>query len=151
MEDYVKADLVNLIKDLTGETKLSPMIQGQIQRYVLELGMSFKEIARCLVYWVEVKGQSLSPAYGIGIVPSIRKPAADYFKQLELEREEQVKQAKKAIEYEENIYDHGGTDAGCIVPLRSTRGCAEISQERFYSYHLQQGWKHHFIYAGCIY
>ena len=94
MEDYVKADLVNLIKDLTGETKLSPMIQGQIQRYVLELGMSFKEIARCLVYWVEVKGQSLSPAYGIGIVPSIRKPAADYFKQLELEREEQVKQAK---------------------------------------------------------
>lgn len=102
MEDYVKADLVNLIKDLTGEDKLSPMIQGQIQRYVLELGMSFKEIARCLVYWVEVKGQSLSPAYGIGIVPTIRKPAADYFKQLELEREEQVKQAKKAIEYEEN-------------------------------------------------
>ena len=55
------------------------------------------------------------------------------------------------LKYEENIYDYVGTDAGSIVPLRSTGSCAEISQERIYSHHLQQGWKHHFIHAGCIY
>lgn len=102
MSNYVKADLYGLIKDLFNVTAVPPMIQKQVNNYILDYNMSFKEIARCLVYWVEVRHEKLDLKYGIGIVPNIREDAAKYFKNLEVQKEQQQKEAEKAVELENN-------------------------------------------------
>lgn len=102
MNNYTKAELYELIKDLFGVTTVPPMIQKQINNYILDYNMNFKEIARCLVYWVEVQHQKLDIKYGIGIVPNIRENAAKYFKDLEIQKQQQQKEAEKAVELENN-------------------------------------------------
>lgn len=102
MNNYTKAELYELIKDLFGVTAVPPMIQKQINNYILDYNMNFKEIARCLVYWVEVQHQKLDIKYGIGIVPNIRENAAKYFKDLEIQKQQQQKEAEKAVELENN-------------------------------------------------
>ena len=64
--------------------------------------MSFKEIARCIVWYVEVFGGTIHPVYGLGIIPNIRETAAAYFKKLELDQQQQAIEAKKIVEYQDN-------------------------------------------------
>ena len=64
--------------------------------------MSFKEIARCLVWYVEVNGGQMKPEYGIGILPNIREQAEKYFKQLELDQQRQAAEANRVAEYQDN-------------------------------------------------
>jgi hypothetical protein len=85
-----------------GIKSITPMISKQINRYILDYDMSFKEIARCVVWYVEVFGGELSPVYGLGIIPNIREKAAAYFKQLELDQQKQAIEAKKIVEYQDN-------------------------------------------------
>lgn len=99
---YTRKDLEELICDVMGIVSITPMISKQINKFVLEYDMSFKEIARCIVWYVEVKGQSLEALYGLGIIPNIREEAEKYFKQLELDQQRQSQEAKKIVEYQDN-------------------------------------------------
>ena len=79
---YTKDDLFALIKDVMGIQSVTPMIQRQVNKFILEYDMTFKEIARCIVYYVEVRGGVLDTMYGLGIIPNIREQAGLHFKQL---------------------------------------------------------------------
>lgn len=100
--EYTKEQLDQLIKELFGITQITPTIQKQIANYVLAYDMSFKEIARCLVYYVEVEHGQLKPQYGIAIVLSVREHADKYFKKLELDQQKQKQESEKIKEYQEN-------------------------------------------------
>lgn len=103
MEDnFTKNDLLEIIKEVMGIETITPMITRQINKFVLQDDMSFKEIARCIVYYVEVKGGVLDTMYGLGMIPNIREQAAKYFKQLELDQQKQLAQAQKIVEYQDN-------------------------------------------------
>lgn len=103
MEDnFTKNDLLEIIREVMGIETITPMITRQINKFVLQDDMSFKEIARCIVYYVEVKGGVLDTMYGLGIIPNIREQAAKYFKQLELDQQKQLAQAQKIVEYQDN-------------------------------------------------
>ena len=99
---FKRADLEQMICEVMGIKSITPMISKQINRYILDYDMSFKEIARCVVWYVEVFGGELSPVYGLGIIPNIREKAAAYFKQLELDQQKQAIEAKKIVEYQDN-------------------------------------------------
>ena len=99
---FKRPDLEKMICEVMGITSITPMISKQINRYILDYDMSFKEIARCVVWYVEVFGGELSPVYGLGILPNIREKAAAYFKQLELDQQKQAIEAKKIVEYQDN-------------------------------------------------
>ena len=99
---YVKQDLYNLIKDLFGVDKVPIQIVKQVNSFIIDDGMNFKEIARCLVYWVEVRKQPLRPECGIAIVRSIKDQAAAYFHNLEKEKEEREKAARRVVEIQNN-------------------------------------------------
>ena len=103
MEDnFTKNDLLEIIRDVMGIETITPMITRQINKFVLQDDMSFKEIARCIVYYVEVRGGVLDTMYGLGMIPNIREQAAKYFKQLELDQQKQLAQAQKIVEYQDN-------------------------------------------------
>lgn len=99
---YSREELENLIKDVMDIKTITPMIKKQIDKMVLEDEMSYKEIARCIVWFVEVAQQTLTPLYGLGIIPNIREQAEKYFKQLELDQQKRELEAQKVIEYQDN-------------------------------------------------
>lgn len=100
--DITKQELEEYICGVMDIKAVTPMITRQINRYVLEFNMTFKEIARCVVWYKEVFGGALNPVYGIGIVPNIREQATAYFKQLELDQKKQATEAQKVVEYQDN-------------------------------------------------
>lgn len=99
---YTKDDLFALIRETMGLKSIPPTISKQINRFILENDMTFKDIARCIVWYVEVHGGSLSPVYGIYFVPSVKESADKYFRQLELDQQKQLAEAQKIVEYQDN-------------------------------------------------
>lgn len=99
---YTKQQLEALICEVMGIKTITPMIARQINKYILDYNMTFKEIARCIVWYTEVAQKTFDPLYGIGMVPNVREPAATYFKQLELDQQRQQAEAKKVVEYQDN-------------------------------------------------
>ena len=99
---FKRADLEQMICEVMGLKSITPMIEKHIRELTLNYDMTFKEIARCLVWYVVVQGKELSPIYGIRILANFKEPAAAYFKQLELDRQQQTIEAKKIVEYQDN-------------------------------------------------
>ena len=99
---FTRADLEQLICEVMGVATVTSTIKNQINRIVLNDNMSFKEIARCIVWYVEVMRKEISPIYGIAFVPNVFPQAAEYFRQLELEQIRKEEEAKKLVEYQEN-------------------------------------------------
>lgn len=101
-DSYKRTDLEKLILEVMGLKTITPMISRQINRFILDYDMSFKEIARCIVWYVEVYGGELTAIYGLGIIPNIREQAASYFQKLELDQRNQAIEAQKIVEYQDN-------------------------------------------------
>ena len=64
-DNFRRTDLEKMICEVMGIKSITPMISKQINRYILEYDMSFKEIARCIVWYVEVFKGDLAPVYGV--------------------------------------------------------------------------------------
>ena len=99
---YSRKELEDLICEVMDIKSITPMIRNQINKYILDYNMSFKEIARCIVWYVEVANGKMKPMYGIGIVPNIREESNAYFKKLELDQQNKTIEAKKIVEYQDN-------------------------------------------------
>lgn len=99
---YTKQDLEKLICEVMGLTSITPTIRKQITNLVLVDGMTWKEIARCIVWYEEVFHGKFEPIYGLSFVPSVKDRAAKYFQQLEREQKIKAEQAKKVAEYQGN-------------------------------------------------
>lgn len=91
------------IKEYAGlplEEPLPRSIERQLNRFILENKMDYKEIMQCLFYYTEVLGKKVDPIYGIFFVPNIRNETKKYFIQLQAELEEKQREAKKFSEEE---------------------------------------------------
>lgn len=94
---YNEESLNQLICEVTGLSTVTPLIKRQIFKYTTELRMTYKEIARCIVWYVEVERKTFDKAYyGIGVVPNIREQANAYFEKLKKDQEEKQRQAEEA-------------------------------------------------------
>lgn len=103
MAEYSRRQLEELICELVGVTQLTPLINKHISELTLIYKMTWKEIARCLTYYVEVARGTLRVEYGIKTpCTSVREKADKYFKQLELDQRKQQGEAAKVVEYQEN-------------------------------------------------
>ena len=100
--NYTKVELDELICEVMGLKSITPTIRKQVNTYVLVDHMTYKEIARCIVYYQEVKKKKLEPLYGIFFVPAIKEEAAKYFIELERQKKVQKEQAQKVAEFKEN-------------------------------------------------
>lgn len=103
MAEYSRQQLEELICDLMGVTKITPLIARHISELCITYHMTWKEIARCLTWYVEVSHGTIKIEYGIKtICTSVREKADKYFKQLELDQQKQKGEAAKIVEYQEN-------------------------------------------------
>ena len=100
--NFNKQELENMICEVMDITSITPTIRKQISNFVLLDNMTYKEIARCIVWYKEVFHGNFEPIYGISFVPSVKDRAAKYFKRLELEQLAKTEEAKKVVEYQEN-------------------------------------------------
>ena len=79
-EENDKAALDKYIITLFKLDYVTPRIQKQIKQYVEEYHYSYSGIHKALVYFYEVKGNSIDKSNnGIGIVPYIYKDAYNYY------------------------------------------------------------------------
>ena len=100
--NYTKAELEQLICEVMDLKSITPTIRKQINNFVLIDHMTYKEIARCIVYYQEVLKMKFEPVYGIAFVPSVKDRAAKYFAELERKQKVQKEQAQRIAEFQEN-------------------------------------------------
>lgn len=97
-ESYGLPELKAFIRE---EFKLNPddpfpqTVDRQIAKYVLNEHFSYKEIGRCIYYYIEVKKGNYNDLYGIWFVGKYRREAARYWAELERRQEERRQDAKK--------------------------------------------------------
>lgn len=89
-------ELKQTICEILNIKKTTRTIEGQINRFVIELGYSYQEIAQALVFFKEVEEGNLDPKYGIGIVPHIIEKSKEYYKKLEKQKQRQIQSVKEA-------------------------------------------------------
>lgn len=99
---FTKQDLEKMILEVMELSSITPTIRRQINNFILVDKMTYKEIARCIVWYQEVFHGTFEPIYGISFVPSVKDRAAKYFRQLELDQQAQASEARKIVEYQEN-------------------------------------------------
>lgn len=97
-----KQALEELICGVMKIKTITPTIRKQINNFVLVDNMTYKEIARCIVWYDEVFHGKFEPIYGISFVPSVRERAAKYFADLAKQVELQKEQATKIVKVQEN-------------------------------------------------
>lgn len=91
-----KSELREVICDVLKIPKLNGMLEAQINRFVIELGLNYKEIAQALVFYIEVEGNTYDPKYGIGIVPHVKDRANAYFAKKRKEKQQQIQSVTEA-------------------------------------------------------
>ena len=79
-EDKEKAELEQYIMKLLGENYINPRVRKQLNQYVEEYNYTYSGMLKALIYFYEVKGNSVEKANGgIGIIPWIYKDAYNYY------------------------------------------------------------------------
>ena len=95
-------ELLNMIREELGRPDIPPSISKQISNYCLLDDMTYKEIAQCIVYYVEVRGLKIDPIYGLSFISKIRPDAAKYFEKLRQEKIRQEREAEKVVQNQEH-------------------------------------------------
>lgn len=87
-ETQEKKDLEELekyIKKLFNEPYINARIRKQLRDYRKEYNYTYSGILKTLVYWYEIKGNTIENVnYGISIVPYVYQQACDYYYSLYL-------------------------------------------------------------------
>ena len=91
-----KQELRKMLCDTLGIPKTTALIENQIFEYVSDLKLTYKEIARGLVFFITVEGGTYEAKYGIGIVPHVVERANAYYDRLRREKENQIKSVEDA-------------------------------------------------------
>ena len=97
-EEQDKIDLENYIMSLFKTDYIDAKIRKQIKQYKEEYNYTYSGIRKALVYFFEIKGNSIEKANGgIGIVPYVYQQAYNYY--LALWQAQQKNQDKIIVDY----------------------------------------------------
>lgn len=98
-EQKALADLENYIMAMFKETYVNPRIRQQLKRMVEKYGYSYTGILKTLIYFFEIKGNSIEKANGgIGIVPYVYNDAREYYFRLhEAQKKNEDKEVKNYV------------------------------------------------------
>ena len=89
-----KKELREILCDTLGIEETTPIIEKQINKYVVELGLSYKQIAQALAFYIEIEKGNYDPKYGIGILPYVYERANKFFDK----KREEIKKQIQSVE-----------------------------------------------------
>lgn len=92
--DFTRADLEKIVLEQFNLTKMTPLLNTQIGKFITERGYSYKEIAQALVFFVEVDKGEIDVKFGLGIVPHVMDRAKAFFEQKRREKQKQLESLK---------------------------------------------------------
>ena len=95
-------ELLNMIREELVRPDIPSSISKQISNYCLLDDMTQREIAQCIVYYVEGRGVKIDPIYGLSFISKIRPDAAKYFEKLRQEKIRQEREAEKVVKNQEH-------------------------------------------------
>lgn len=90
-----KKELQKIIIEVLKIPKVTTQINRQINKFVVELGLNYEEIAQALTFYFEIQKNKFDDKYGIGIVPHVVDQAKRYYT---TEINNKKKQLKSVIE-----------------------------------------------------
>lgn len=93
-----KKELRKFICEVLQIPKITPTIEGQIHRFVMELGVTYKEIAQALVFFLEEEQGIYEEKYGIGILKNLFGRSKAHFERKRKEKEKQLQSIELAKE-----------------------------------------------------
>jgi hypothetical protein len=97
-----REELDEYIKQLFKISYVDARIQKQIKQYVDEYNFTYSGIKKALIYFYEIKGNSIQKSNGgIGIVPYVYKNAYNYY--LALWQAQQKNESKVVADYIPNV------------------------------------------------
>ena len=97
-EEADKIALEEYIIKLLGDDFITPRVRKQINTYIEQYQYTYSGIRKALVYFYEIKGNSIDKANGgIGIVPYIYDDANAYYRRLW--KAQQINQSKPIEQY----------------------------------------------------
>ena len=103
-EEKDKQELDNYIIQLLKIDYIDARIRKQINKYIEEYQYTYSGIKKALVYFYEIKGNSIEKANGgIGIVPYTYKQAFDYY--YTLWQAQQQNQGKQITDYKPRVIE----------------------------------------------
>jgi hypothetical protein len=103
-EEQDKQDLDNYIIQLLKIDYIDARIRKQIKTYIEENNYTYSGIKKALIYFYEVKGNSIEKANGgIGIVPFIYKDAFNYY--YALWQAQQQNKDKVIVDYQPKVIE----------------------------------------------
>lgn len=103
-EEQDKQDLDNYIIQLLKIDYIDARIRKQIKTYIEEHNYTYSGIKKALIYFYEVKGNSIEKANGgIGIVPFIYKDAFNYY--YALWQAQQQNKDKIIVDYQPKVIE----------------------------------------------
>lgn len=101
---FSQHDLDEIIKECMGlseNDKIPPIIIKQITRFTLNDDMTYREIGRCVWYYINIRLKKIDPLYGIAFVLNIRQESNSYWL-LREKKEASHKEVAKNIKNEAN-------------------------------------------------
>ena len=91
---------------LLGENYINPRVRKQLNQYVEEYNYTYSGMLKALIYFYEVKGNSVEKANGgIGIIPWIYKDAYNYYYNLwMIKQRNEDKNIPQRKPYKKNLF-----------------------------------------------
>ncbi len=112
-EDKDKEALFEYINKLYGTEFVNPLMQRQIKQYISEYNYTYSGMHKALVYFYEVKGNSVEKSNGsLGIIPHIYQKAYRYYYALWEAKQRNV---------DKNIVDYVPTERVIKIPIPAAR------------------------------
>lgn len=99
MEDnYGRKELINDLKSVLGKNyqEIPQTIKNQINRFIINNGLTFKDIGRCLWYGITIDHRKVEMPYGVYWIPDYLQQSRAYFAALKLKEKQNAEILKES-------------------------------------------------------
>lgn len=89
-------DVENIAKEALGLSEMTPLVKKHIQELIMN-GLSYTDIIRSIVWYIEVRKEKPDPAYGLAFIRNLYPLIKEYYHSEELRLARRKKEIAAAL------------------------------------------------------
>ena len=90
-------DVENIAKEALGLSEMTPLVRKHIQELVMNYGLSYTEIIKSIIWYIEVRKEKPDPAYGLAFIRNLYPLIKEYYHNEELRLTRRKKEIAAAL------------------------------------------------------